>query len=682
LNRRLRFGHCELWPQERLLLVDGRMAPIGARAFDVLLALVEHRDRVVGKSELLDLAWPGLVVEENNLTVQISALRKVLGPLTIATIPLLGYRFAASVTEITAALQAAVPEPPALPPAACVLCALDAGAGAATNPTERAGRAVVDAHGGRLLAAPRPGALLAMFPSARAAATAADQLHGLQPPDRSGLQIALQGPDPAHADTPQQALRLALAVPAGQTWASVGAAAALVHTLDGDIEDLGRHDGPDADKSSRVFRVTAPPQAGQSGPPPTRSDLLPTLAVIPFGAYARESETVCLGDVIADQVISALSRSHSLHVISRLSTLAFRDRSSSAAQIGRSLAADFVVSGRYLVAGDKVQLHVELAEASGSRVLWADTVVDHQAAALQADSQLVQALVSGITQAVLANELRLLRSLPLPGLSSHTLLLAGINLMYRLSPREFDLARQALETVRERAPRHAAPLAWLARWHLFRVVQGWSQDRDADGRLALELAQRALDLDADSSLALTMLGNVNTSYLRDLDRAESLYDQALAVNPNESLAWLQKGNARSFRGDGEAALQHVQRAVSLSPLDPARHYYLSILASAALSAQSFELAIDAARQSLRLNREHVSTHRVLAIAQSMTGNLDAARTSVREVLRLEPQLTVARFVARSPGAQSGLAQTFGAALHAAGLPLDDDDPTQLSSNGG
>ena len=65
---------------------------LGARAFGVLQALIEHRERTVTKDELLDLAWPGVVVEENNLQVQISTLRKLLGPQSIATIPGRGYR--------------------------------------------------------------------------------------------------------------------------------------------------------------------------------------------------------------------------------------------------------------------------------------------------------------------------------------------------------------------------------------------------------------------------------------------------------------------------------------------------------------------------------------------------------------------------------------------------------------
>ena len=88
-----RFGHVEVRPAERQILVQGQPAAVGARAFDLLIALIERRDRVVAKNELLDLVWPGLVVEENNLQVQVSTLRKILGAQAVATVPGRGYRF-------------------------------------------------------------------------------------------------------------------------------------------------------------------------------------------------------------------------------------------------------------------------------------------------------------------------------------------------------------------------------------------------------------------------------------------------------------------------------------------------------------------------------------------------------------------------------------------------------------
>jgi DNA-binding winged helix-turn-helix (wHTH) protein len=81
------FGRFELRASERKLLRQGMVVDIGDRAFDVLVALVVRRGQVVTKSQLLDLVWPDVAVEESNVQVQVSALRKCLGPDVIATIP-------------------------------------------------------------------------------------------------------------------------------------------------------------------------------------------------------------------------------------------------------------------------------------------------------------------------------------------------------------------------------------------------------------------------------------------------------------------------------------------------------------------------------------------------------------------------------------------------------------------
>lgn len=101
MQTRYRFAEFELLGTERRLLVDGHDAPLGGRGFDLLVALIERRDRTVGKDELIDVVWPGLVVEGNNLQVQISTLRKVLGPRAISTIPGRGYKLALEVFDLT-----------------------------------------------------------------------------------------------------------------------------------------------------------------------------------------------------------------------------------------------------------------------------------------------------------------------------------------------------------------------------------------------------------------------------------------------------------------------------------------------------------------------------------------------------------------------------------------------------
>ncbi len=88
-----RFGNAELDAAAHELQIDGKRAPLGARGVALLKMLIERRRGAVSKHELLDKVWSGVIVEENNLQVQISTLRRLLGPHAIATIPGRGYRF-------------------------------------------------------------------------------------------------------------------------------------------------------------------------------------------------------------------------------------------------------------------------------------------------------------------------------------------------------------------------------------------------------------------------------------------------------------------------------------------------------------------------------------------------------------------------------------------------------------
>jgi DNA-binding winged helix-turn-helix (wHTH) protein len=95
----LRFGRVEVSPQQRRLRIDGADASVGGRAFDLLVALMERRHRVVSRNELFDLVWPGRVVDDHNAAAQVLALRKLLGADAIATVPGRGYRFTLSSSD-------------------------------------------------------------------------------------------------------------------------------------------------------------------------------------------------------------------------------------------------------------------------------------------------------------------------------------------------------------------------------------------------------------------------------------------------------------------------------------------------------------------------------------------------------------------------------------------------------
>ncbi len=115
MARSYSFGPFVVDPVTRRLWRDGQLVPITSKTFDVLVALLERRDHVVSKDDLLTRVWPDTIVNENNLARQISSLRRALGQRPdqrdfVVTIPGHGYRFVAAVQELQST-DSPTPEP-------------------------------------------------------------------------------------------------------------------------------------------------------------------------------------------------------------------------------------------------------------------------------------------------------------------------------------------------------------------------------------------------------------------------------------------------------------------------------------------------------------------------------------------------------------------------------------------
>lgn len=543
-------------------------------------------------------------------------------------------------------------------------------------------RDILPAHTGRMVKSMGDGLMLE-FPSVQPALRAAFAIQhacaaanaGI-PPDRHMLlrmgahvgQLIADEHD-IYGRGVNLAARLTTLAGPGEVVVSADVRDQLIPVLDADIEDLG---------ACYVKHVNEPVRAYRVGPPGPRPviepgsaampELRPTVAVIPFSARGGEPSHQVLGEVLADEIISALSRAAELNVISRLSTTVFRGRESSLREVGGYLNATYVLSGAYLVSGNQLNLSAELADAKAGNVVWAKTMKGQVTGIVSGKDGLIDRIVAAVSEAVTTREVQRAQSQPLPTLESYTLLMGAIALMHRLSLQDFDRAKQMLHTLTERAPRLATPWAWAARWHVLRVQQGWSDAPEIERQLALDCTRRALDADPRCSLALAIDGFVHTNLLKRLDVGLERYELALQVNPNDSLAWLLKGTLHAFKGEGRLAVEGTRRALRLSPLDPHRYFYDSLAATAALSAGQYERAIDLALRSMRANRTHTSTLRALAISQWELGRHDEARQTVRELLRLEPTLTISGYLERNPSSAYETGRVWSKALLQAGVP--------------
>lgn len=442
----------------------------------------------------------------------------------------------------------------------------------------------------------------------------------------------------------------------------------LTAGLDADVEDLGECHLKHVSEPISVYRVGPPGPASILTPVRTSDpELRPTIAVIPFEARSNEPSHFAIGDLVADGIIAQLSRTAALRVISRLSTTPFRGRPGSTRELENCLAAKFALSGSYFASGDRLIVMAELTNTGTQEVIWADRLAGSIGDLLEPQSELLNAVASAVHKALVDCEVKQSLVQPLPRLDSCSLLLSGISLMHRSSVRDFERSRLALDALVERHNKIATTRAWLAKWHILRIIRGLSDAPARDTQLALEQTRRALDMEPENALTLAVEGHAYCQLLGDFDRAKDRLERAIDANPSEPMGWLFKSVLSSMWGSSAESVVEAKYSCELSPLDPLKYYFDLFLAAALLANNDHEQAIVYAQRSLRNNRSHAPTLRMLLTAQVEAGLLDHARQTLDRLLNETPGLTISSYLAIG-SAGSATRQRCAVALRALGVP--------------
>lgn len=653
---------------DRLQDSAGRDIKLRPQSAQVLSLLVANLGQTVTKDHLVSNVWQNLSVTDDSLMQCIADIRRALNDTNrqiLRTRPKIGYLL--SPTHMDVSAPDATGHTKAMSPNPVWVC-LDAFCGDTRTSLSEADLSALQKSGGCLEHRVDSVAIFS-FDEALSALRFAIGLHTSSGKLSYRVGVDMMPAEHAAVADPSELLvtKLSMLAQPTETVACVELRDLCYGELEFDFEDLGPRTVPDSPDVVRAYRVHKKQKVSRLLPELASEDVLPTIAIIPLRSYLGSPDTVVVGEIVADSLIAAMSQSADLNVTSRLSTTVFRGQADDLAKIGDVLGADFVLSGMILTQDTQIAMTLEFSEVSSGKVLWADRV-ELEIATLLRESEAVAEIVSKIRQAVALHEVARARSSPISTLRNYSLLIGAVGLMHRLAPTDFQLAGEMLRTLIERNPNQPAALSWMARWHVLRVQQGWSDDPQKEAQLALACSTKALDIDPENALALTSEGFVLTNLLHKLDQAEDRYDAALAANPNDANGRLLRGTLFAFQGKGQAAKRDCERALHLAPIDPHRFFFLALAASANIAAEDYERAMLLAKNSLRMNRTHTSTLRVKVVAQMRLGNTDAARETTRELLRLQPNLSVSAWLKSSPSANFKVGRNFAETLREAGVP--------------
>ncbi len=395
--------------------------------------------------------------------------------------------------------------------------------------------------------------------------------------------------------------------------------------------ELGAEPSPETKRLYASLKRSDPGTAAQGTAEPATAPARdgtdhPTVAVLPFENLSGEQDAYFV-DGITEDLITALSCFHSLVVIARGSTFAYRDRDLAEQAIADELGAQYLVRGSVQRADSRVRINVQLLDAVSGINVWGHRYNRELEDVFVLQDEITSTLVSTLAGRVEAARLAHARKAPPERLDAYDLLLRGKDHHHRYTAEDCRLCVEMFERAIERDPTYAVAYAWLACGLGQAMVFKLDDIPKLVDRCQLA-AEKGLELDENDSECHRILAQVNLTR-GNIKRALWHQERALFLNPNDDRTVCAMGEILTFAGRAEEAEQWVRKSMRLNPYHPPR--YWTHLARALFHLERYEDALDAF--------EHVGKARLddLAYRVAATARLGDSNAVVRRVAELREQ---------------------------------------------
>jgi len=394
----------------------------------------------------------------------------------------------------------------------------------------------------------------------------------------------------------------------------------------------------------------------------------PSIAVLPFQTFGSEPEQEYFSDGMVEEIITALSQMRWLFVIARNSSFAYKGKSPDVRLVGRELGVRYVLEGSVRKAANRLRITGQLIDASTGAHLWAGRFDGGLEDTFDLQDNVTASVIGAIAPKLEQAEIARAKRKPTGSLGAYEFYLRGMASVYRWTREGVSEALQLFGKAIEHDPDFAAAYGMAAWCYFWRMVNGWMTDRPQEIAEARRLAGRAAELGKDDAVALTFGGLALGAAVGDIEAGLALIDRALVLNPNLAAAWSASGTLRSNRGDHAMAIEHLARAMRLSPLDPLMFFMETFTAFAHFQAGRYDEARHLAEQACRDQPHYVTAIRIAAVSNAGAGRLDEARRHIARALELDPGLRISTLTDRVSTLRPDVFANYVAALRKAGLP--------------
>jgi adenylate cyclase len=389
------------------------------------------------------------------------------------------------------------------------------------------------------------------------------------------------------------------------------------------LGDNARHPRLIETRHRRGYRLMVPVAR-----PGTPLEGRPAIAILPFDNLTTDPEQKYFADGLVEDITGALGRIGSVLVVDRSAAGFLAGQTSSVQQIGRELKVRYVLRGTVRRAGDKLRLTAKLIETATTYQLWSETYDGRVADVFDLQDTIVERIVGALGTNIWAAEIERARTKRPDSLQAYDYVLRGYPGFRALEDPAHSQAMEMFRQALELEPTYALAMALLAWCHSHRFSRMMSGDPDFHRARAIELANKALDLDPDAPRVMSAAGTalMLAGTYADLDHCLHLFEKALAIDPNSSQGWLRMGLVRVNRSEPEEAIQAFERTLRLSPMIPQGAYARWGIGLAHFVAGRLPEAAACFRQALAERPRDAAFRRRLCSTLGLLGELDEARS--------------------------------------------------------
>jgi TolB-like protein/class 3 adenylate cyclase len=410
----------------------------------------------------------------------------------------------------------------------------------------------------------------------------------------------------------------------------------------------------------------------------------PAIAVLPFADMSATHDQQYLADGITEELTTGLAKFPELIVMSRNSTLTYKDKPTDTRQVGKDLNVRYLIEGSVQRADQNVRVTAQLIDASTGSQLWADRYDREISSIFAIRDDITRSIVGtlgGLGGKLAQAEVVRVSAKNPNSFTAYDYLMRGWYEWHKFTRESNAAARDLFEQSRKIDPSYARAYAGLAWAYADDYDYEWTEDFEKTLKLTLEMAQTAVRLDPNDYQAQWALGWA-CLYKRQYEQAMAHYLRARELNPNDAELLAEMANFLIWIGEPKQAIDQVKEAIRLNPFH--ENWYEEYLGWAYEEAGMPKKAIEIFEQAIDLQNPDDDglwyfPFIAAAYADPTVERMDDAREIVKTLLSRKPEFSISEALSHAyPYKTKELVDRFVNAARRAGVPVTQPDVAERS----